>query len=178
MVRRAILLVLVAVVLLGAGACTGTVDAGGTGEGLQTRAAAPGPSLVAAASPAVSLTRADEAWLDAVERLSPRMTSVLSDSPRAMTAATLQGLAGDLRACTRELARLGTPSPWVRPVRDLVRQACQEYDKGAACFAHAAGARSASGVQHDLDCGFAAGSRGGRPLADAVELSEELRASR
>ena len=173
--RRAILLVLVAVVLLGAGACTGTVDAG---HGPQTRAAAPGTSLIPAASPAVSLTRADEAWLDAVERLSPRMTSVLSDSPRAMTAATLQGLAGDLRACTRELARLGTPSPWVRPVRDLVRQACQEYDKGAACFAHAAGARSASGVQHDLDCGFAAGSRGGRPLADAVELSEELRASR
>ena len=46
------------------------------------------------------------------------------------------------------------------------------------CFDDAAGALSASGVQHDLDCGFAAASRGGRPLAAARQRSEELLASR
>ena len=172
MTRRGVVLILVVAALGGTGACSGA-DAGGS---LQTRAAAPGPSLLPPVT--AKLTAADEAWLDTVERLSPRMTAVLSDSPRAMTVATLQGLAGDLRACTRELARLGTPSPWLRPVRDLAREACREYDKGAACFADAAGAHSASGVQHDLDCGFAAASRGGRPMADALELSQELRASR
>jgi hypothetical protein len=170
--RRVVMIVMVAALGV-TGACSG---ADGAGSSLQTRGAAPGPSLLPPVT--ASLTAADEAWLDTVERLSPRMTAVLSDSPRAMTVTTLQGLAGDLRACTRELARLGTPSPWLRPVRDLAREACREYDKGAACFADAAGALSASGVQHDLDCGFAAASRGGRPLADALELSQELRASR
>jgi hypothetical protein len=175
-VRRSVVLVLLLVVLGGVGATSACSGAEGPGGSAQTRAAVPGPSLVPPVT--ASLTAADEAWLDTVERLSPRMTAVLSDSPRAMTGATLQGLAGDLRACTRELARLGTPSPWLRPVRDLAREACREYDKGAACFADAAGVLSASGVQHDLDCGFAAASRGGRPLADALQLSQELRASR
>jgi hypothetical protein len=154
-----------------------------TPSGVATRAAVPGapvtPAGAASLLPAsAGLTAADLALLDAVERLAPRMDAVFRDSPRAMTPATLQGLAGELRACSLELARVGTPSAWLRPVHDLARQACREYDQGADCFDDAAGALSASGVQHDLDCGFAAASRGGRPLAAARQRSEELLGSR
>jgi hypothetical protein len=148
---------------------------------------APGPSTVspvaatsgaaprAAAPVPATLTAADLAWLDGVDTLLPRMDAVFSGSPGAMTAGTLRGLAGDLRICTEELARAGAPSDRLREVYRLVRRACRAYETGAECFADAAAARSASGVQHHLDCGFSAARRGGEPLAEARSLGLRLR---
>src|SRR5689334_10939776 len=105
------------------------------------------------------------------------MDAVFAGSPAAMTAGTLRGLASDLGLCARELTRIGAPSARLREVHVLVRRACRAYATGAECFADAAAARSASGVQHDLDCGFTAATRGGEPLAEARSLGRRLRAA-
>jgi len=79
-----------------------------------------------------------------------------------------------LGRCSRELIKPESPSVRVQPVHELVKQACQEYDKGAECFATAAknwnqsGSPAANQVISDaLDCGFAAQATGGKLLADA-----------
>jgi len=127
------------------------------------------------ATPATSA--ADLAWLRGVQELGPRLEAAVARSPGAMTRQTLRSLAGQLRECARELARLGVPSERLRPVRALVERACGHYEKGAGCFAAAAEARSASGVQSRIDCGFTAARRGDAPLAAAVARAGELRAA-
>jgi hypothetical protein len=123
------------------------------------------------------LTPDDLAWLDAIDALLPRMAAVLSGAPGAMTAGTLRGLAAGLGTCAQELTRIGAPSQRLRSVHVLVRRACRGYETGAACFADAAATRSASGVQHDLDCGFAAARTGGDPLAAAASLGRRLKSA-
>jgi hypothetical protein len=129
------------------------------------------------------MTGAELLWLQAVEQLLPKMNDVFTDSPTEMTPAALRSLAKEVRGCSRELARLGSASARLQPVEELVRQACQEYDKGAKCFEDAArlGIPSSSSEVRQLDqkinCGFAASGTGSKPLAEAQIKAQEIRSA-
>ena len=103
------------------------------------------------------------------------------DSPTDMTPAALRSLANGARGCSRELARLGSPSARLQPVEALVRQACQEYDKGAKCFDDAArlgiphSSADARKLEQQIECGFAVTETGGKPLADALIKGNEIK---
>jgi hypothetical protein len=179
-VAALLLAVLSAAVGAAAGCAPGGASPGGTpATGAERPAAQDSPDVITPPAAAVptgaALTTADLAWLQTIEELLPRMDAAFAESPRAMTRQALRVLAERLRLCARELTRLGAPSVRLRPVQVLAERACGEYERGADCFTHAADARSASGVQRDLACGFAAARRGGEPLADARARGELLR---
>jgi hypothetical protein len=132
------------------------------------------------AAPPGTVELSELVWLDAVEKLSVRMDEILRDSPTNLTPTALASLGDQLRDCSRELARIGAPSARLQPVHALVEKACGEYDKGAQCFAAAAGIgipiAGTAGEREQteaLDCGFAA-SHGLIPLADALNLGAEI----
>jgi hypothetical protein len=165
---------LLAVAGVAASCSSGGASSGGTPEpnsGPRPAAVPAGPS--AEPSPprrTPGTPAADLAWLRGVEDLGSRLDAAVARTPGAMTRQALSSLAVQLRACTRDLVRLGVPSARLWPVRALVERACGEYERGADCFAAAAGARSASGVQSRLACGFAATRRGAAAVAEAREL--------
>ncbi|MGE5286798.1 MAG: hypothetical protein ACM3ML_06250, partial [Micromonosporaceae bacterium] len=106
-------------------------------------ATAPAATAPAATTPAPTIsgpmTGQELLWLQAVEQLLPKMNKVFSNAPTKMTGSALASLAHQVRGCSRELARIGSPpSARLQPVYELVQQACGEYDKGAKCFANAA----------------------------------------
>jgi hypothetical protein len=129
------------------------------------------------------MTAEELLWLDAVERLLPKMNKVFEEAPTEVSASSLRRLANELRSCSRELARIGpAPSTRLRPVHDLVQQACREYDNGATCFADAAAIRvvstaTARKLQQHVECGFAASAKGGAPLAEAQVKAAQIKAA-
>ena len=177
------LIPLISGVLLSGGCTGGTVES--------TDEASPAASLASTSDLTPTSTKPERGpltgeellWLQGVEQLLPKMNKVFVDSPTDMTPATLRSLANQARGCGRELARLGSPSSRLQPVEALVRQACQEYDKGAKCFESAArlGTPSSSSevrkLEQQINCGFAAAEKGGGPLAEAQIKAEEVRAA-
>jgi len=131
-------------------------------------------------APQVTIELSELVWLDAVEKLSTKMEKIIADSPTDITPSVMASLGDQLRDCSRELARIGAPSARLQPVHALVEQACEEYDKGAQCFATAArigipfaGTAADREQTQALDCGFAS-SRGLIPLADAMNKGAEI----
>jgi hypothetical protein len=79
--------------------------------------------------------------------------------------------------------RGGSPSERLQPVYVLVKKACKEYDKGAACFATAAsvgipfaGSPGERKQSKAIDCGFAAPGKAGLAIADAESKGAEIKA--
>jgi hypothetical protein len=71
----------------------------------------------------------------------------------------------------------------LQPVYVLIRKACKEYDKGAACFATAAsvgipfaGSPAERKQSKAIDCGFAAPGKAGIAIADAESKGAEIKA--
>jgi hypothetical protein len=71
----------------------------------------------------------------------------------------------------------------LQPVYVLVKKACKEYDKGAACFTTAAsvgipfaGTPAERKQTKAIDCGFAAQGKGSIILADAENKGAEIKA--
>ena len=123
-------------------------------------------------------------WLQAVEQLLPKMNNVFTNAPTNLTSSALASLAHQVRGCSRELARIGSPpSTRLQPVYQLVQQACQAYDKGAQCFEDAAriGIPSSPAAERKfeqkVDCGFAASGTGSEPLARAQIKASEIKAA-
>jgi hypothetical protein len=84
-----------------------------------------------------ALTAKELAWLKAI----PTVGRTIEKSIEAisnLTPSAMARLANTFRSCTRELVRGGPPGDRLKPVYVLVKKACKEYDKGAACFATAA----------------------------------------
>ena len=182
--RLATLLIpLVAGAVLCGGCTGGTVES--TDEASPAASLTPTSDLTPTSTTAGQgpLTGQELLWLQAVERLLPKMNKVFVDSPTDMTPAALRSLADQARGCSRELARLGSSSARLQSVEALVRQACREYDKGAKCFDDAArlGTPSSSSEVRKLEqhvrCGFAAAGTGGRPLTEAQIKANEVRAA-
>ena len=183
--RLATLLIPLVTGALLSGGCTG----GRIGATDEAAPAATSPTSTSGQTPRPTiaergpLTGQELLWLQAVEQLLPKMNKVFEDSPTDITPAALRSLAKQTRGCSRELARLGSPSARLRSVEALVRQACREYDKGAECFDAAArlGTPSSSSevekLEQQLKCGFAAAAAGGKPLAEAQIKANEVRAA-
>ncbi len=136
----------------------------------------------AATTAPAPMTGQELLWLQAVETLLPKMNKAFTDSPSDLTPSALRSLANKVRGCGRELARIGPPSTRLRPVYALVEQGCQEYDKGATCFADGArigipsSAAALRRLEQKINCGFASSGTGGAALADALEKAAEVKA--
>jgi hypothetical protein len=147
--------------------------------------AAPTPSATAAANRVETghMSAEEVRWLNALERLLPRMNKVFEDIPSDVTTAALVALANGAGGCSRELARMGPASTRLQPVEALVQQACREYDKGAKCFADVArmavliGSATERKLEQQIECGFAASATGGMPLGAAVMKAQEIKAA-
>jgi hypothetical protein len=170
--RLAVLILLVVL----AGGCAGQTD--------KPTAAAPGTTTTTVAPTTTTLpplTAKELAWLKAIptvgRKIEQRIGAVSNLTPSAMAR-----LATTFRSCARELVRGGPPSDRLEPVYVLVKKACKEYDKGAACFATAAsvgipfaGSPGERRQSRAIDCGFAAPGKAGVALADAESKGMEIK---
>jgi hypothetical protein len=165
--------------------------AGCAGKAADSTAAAPSASTASTTTtPAPTtttippLTAEEDAWLDGFGKLREKAEKVVTDSPTNLTAAVMGRLAGQMRSCSRDLARLGAPTARLQPVYKLAKQGCAQSDKGAKCFATAAGigdtitsfAKERKMTQ-SVECGIAAGARSvellGRASVKGFEISEK-----
>jgi hypothetical protein len=132
------------------------------------------------------LTAEELAWLKAVTTLYEKMDKALQQSV-TLTRAKMTSYASTLRACTRELARIGSPTDRLQPVQVIVKKACRTYDKGAKCWATAARVSMADGgvvagtpeeriQRRAIECGGAAVGNGSNLLGDAEAKGEEVKA--
>jgi len=125
------------------------------------------------------------AWLDAITRLHARIDEPFLAPEINVTRAAMVSLGGALGECSRELARIGSPTERLQPVYALVAEACARYDEGAKCFETAASVSDQSGgvvagtpeeqtQASALDCGFAAQGDGGNLLTEAEARGNEI----
>jgi hypothetical protein len=158
------------------GGCAGQTDEPSTAAQATT------PTVAPTTTTQPPMTAEELAWLKAI----PAVSKKIEKSIELITNLTVTGmtkLANSLRSCTRELARGGSPSARLEPVYVLVKKACREYDKGAACFTTAAsvgipfaGTPAERKQTKALDCGFAAQGKGAIVLADAENKGAEIKA--
>jgi hypothetical protein len=171
--RAAGLVIAVAIAVLAAGC-------GGTSTTSPTLSRSPSSS-------AAALTAADLAWIQAITELHSKIDKPFMASSINMTRAKMIELGDSLRTCRRELNRIGTPSPRLQPVYELVKKACDTYAKGARCFAREASVSDAAGaviagtreerIQRRADaCGFAAEGNGSNLMTEAEAKAAEIRA--
>jgi hypothetical protein len=173
--RSAVRLAAAILLLMLVGGCAGEADEPSTAAAASTTTVAPTTTTLP------PLTAKELAWLKAI----PTVTRKIEKSIEAisdLTPAGMARLANTFRSCTRELVRGGSPSERLQPVYVLVRKACKEYDKGAACFATAAsvgipfaGTPGEQKQSKALDCGFAAP---GRPASPSPTLRARGRRSK
>jgi hypothetical protein len=165
-----------------AGGCAGQTDESTTAAQATTTA-----STVAPTTTTVPPMTAEElAWLKAVTRMHRRIDKVFQQSA-TLTRAKMTERANTLRACSRELAKIGSPSDRLQPVYVIVKKACRTFDKGAKCWATAASVSMLDGgvivgtpeerIQgRAIDCGGAAAGNGSNLLFDAESRGEEIKA--
>ena len=172
--RRFAALILLVVLVAG---CAGQADEP------STAAAASTTTTVAPTTTTLPpLTAKELAYLKAIPTVSRKIEKSI-DLIRNLTVTGMTKLANSLRSCPRELVRGGPPSDRLQPVYVLVKKACKEYDKGAACFATAAsvgipfaGTPGERKQSKAIDCGFAAQGKGTIVLADAENKGAEIKA--
>jgi hypothetical protein len=130
------------------------------------------------------MTTAELSWLTALEKLEKQMEDVYTKMPTNLTPTAMASTANKLRQCSRQLARMGSPSGRLQPVYALVKKACQAYDTGAKCFATAAstgipvaGSAADRKQRKAMDCGFAASGKASLPMADAMNRAEEIKSA-
>jgi hypothetical protein len=128
------------------------------------------------------------AWLKGVSGVRTKVEEFFQARTTVhLTRATMVESSRELAAWSRQLRRLGTPSDRLQPVYTLVRKVIRTYDKGAKCYATAAGAVSASGavvagtpeariVDKAMDCAGAAEGDGSNLLYKADAKGDELKA--
>jgi hypothetical protein len=176
--RRSAALVAVSILLLVLVAgCAGQTDQPSTAGAASTT------STVAPTSTTLPPLAAEErAWLKAIPTVSRKIEKSI-EAISNLTPAAMARLANTFRSCTRELVRGGPPSERLQPVYVLVKKACKEYDKGAACFATAAsigipfaGTPDERKQSRAIDCGFAAPGKAGLAIADAETKGAEIKA--
>ncbi|HZD02175.1 MAG TPA: hypothetical protein VFA46_18900 [Actinomycetes bacterium] len=128
------------------------------------------------------------AWLKALSGMRTKVEkSFEARGSGRVTRAMMVESSNQLAAWSRQLRRMGAPSARLQPVYTLVRKVIRTYDKGAKCFATAAGAVSASGAvvggtpeeriaKEALDCADAAEGDGTNLLYKADAKGKELKA--
>ena len=127
------------------------------------------------------------AWLKGVSGVSAKVeNSFQAQGSGQLTRAIVLESSRKLAAWGRQLRRLGSPSDRLQPAYTLVRKAIQSYDKGANCYARAAGVISPGGsvgseagarvFQEMFDCGNAGEGNGTNLLYRADAKGKELKA--
>jgi hypothetical protein len=172
--HSAVRLASILLVVLVAG-CAGQTDK-------PTTAAATTTTVAPTTTTLPPLTAKELAWLKAIPSVSRKIEKSI-EAISDLTPAGMARLANTFRSCTRELVRGGSPSERLQPVYVLVKKACKEYDKGAACFATAAsvgipfaGSPGERKQSKAIDCGFAAPGKAGLAIADAESKGAEIKA--
>jgi hypothetical protein len=154
-------------------------------SGTPTAASQPGTTTTVAptTTTAPPMTAKELAWLKAIPAVIKKVDKAFQGTGDLTISDDLK-MAGALRSCGRELVRGGAPSDRLLPVYALVKKACKEYDKGAACFTAAARmgytyAGSAEARKQDrlTDCGYAAEGKGAVVLAEAEAKGEGIKAA-
>jgi hypothetical protein len=175
---------LVAMVLLVAlaGGCAGQRD-DSTAAGQSTTSTTVAPTTTTVPP----LDAKELAWLKGVSGVSAKVeNSFQAQGSGQITRAIVLESSRQLAAWGRQLRRLGSPSDRLQPAYTLVRKAIQSYDKGANCYARAAGVISAGGAvdsglearmfEEAFDCGNAAEGNGTNLLYKADAKGKELKA--
>lgn len=176
--RRAVLVLLVLLV----SGCAGQEDEP-TAAGQATTSTTVAPTTTTVPP----LTAQELAWLKAFTRLRQRMERSLHQSGVVLTRAKMTSYANAVRACSRELARIGSPGERLQQVHGLVKKACRTYDKGAKCWATAARVSGADGSviagtpeertqRRAIECGGAAVGNGTNLLIEAETVGKLLKA--
>jgi hypothetical protein len=174
------LAVLVLLVLLVSGCGGQSNESTATGQSTTSTTVAPTTTTVP------PMTTEELAWLKAVTTLHKKMDKALQENV-TLTRAKMTSYATTLRACSRELTRIGSPTDRLQPVHVVVKKACRTYDKGAKCWATAASVSMADGgvvagspeeriQSRAIECGGAAIGNGSNLLADAEAKGEEIKA--
>jgi len=148
----------------------------------------PPAASTATATTVPSLSAKELAWLTAITRLHQRMDKAFQQPGAVnLTRAKMTSYADTLRACSRELARLGSPGDRLQPVYVIVKKACQTFDGGAKCWARAASVSMADGgviagspeertQARAIECGGAAAGNGSNLLSEAETKGKEIKA--
>jgi hypothetical protein len=161
--------------------------AGQTNESTAASQATTSTTVAPTTTTVPPMTAQELTWLKAVTTLHKKMDKVLQQSSVTLTRAKMTSYANTLRACSRELARIGSPTDRLEPVYGIVEKACRTYDKGAKCWATAASVSMADGgvlagtpeertQSRAIECGGAAVGNGSNLLGDAETKGEELKA--
>jgi hypothetical protein len=128
------------------------------------------------------------AWLKAVSGVRAKVEkSFQAKGSGQVTRAIMVEYSKEMAAWSRQLRQIGTPSDRLQPAYTLVARVIRTYDKGAKCYARAAGAVSASGgvvvgtpeeriFNEAFDCGGAAEGNGTNLLNKADAKGKELKA--
>jgi hypothetical protein len=146
------------------------------------------PTVTPTTTTVPPLSAKEVAWLTAVTRLHETMDkALLQPDSVQLTRAKMTSYANTLRACSRELARIGSPSDRLQPVAVIVKKACRTFDSGAKCWATAASVSMADGgviagtpeertLARAIECGGAAAGNGSNLLSDAEAKGKEIKA--
>jgi len=138
------------------------------------------------------LSAEEVAWLDGLTRLKETMeqkkNKIYKAATTGLTRPLMVSLGKTLGSCSRELARLGTPSDRLQPVAALAEKACQQLSKAAKCQATVASVSDASGGvvvgspqqktwERASSCADAADKKGTKLLEDAQAKGVEIKAT-
>jgi hypothetical protein len=175
---------LVAMVLLVAlvGGCAGQRDES-TAAGQSTTSTTVAPTTTTVPP----LNAKELAWLTGVSAVRTKVeNSFQAQGSGQVTRAIVLESSRQLASWGRQLRRLGAPSDRLQPAYTLVRKVIQTYDKGANCYARAAGVISVGGsvdsstearmFEEAFDCGNAAEGNGTNLLYKADAKGMELKA--
>jgi hypothetical protein len=179
--RSAIRLATLILLALLVGACGGD-SASPTAAPTTTTTAAPTTTTVP------PLNAKELAWLKGVSGVRTKVeNSFQAKGSGPVTRAIMLESSRELASWSRQLRGLGAPTERLQPANTLVRKVIRTYDKGAKCYARAAGAVSASGAvvagtpeeriaRESLDCADAAAGNGTNVLYKADAKATELKA--
>jgi hypothetical protein len=179
--RRSVHLAVIVLLVLLAGGCGGK-----TAKSAAEQSAAPQASTPTAAPTTTRpppMTAAELAWLEALPKLDAKIDKAIQGST-LITPAVLRSMASAFRSCTLGLQRLGLPSERLRPVYELVKRGCGEFDKGAKCFATAAslgtpldGTPQRRALDKAMDCGFKSQPKAVTLLVRGFNKGEEMKST-
>jgi len=163
---------------------------GGCGEDSASLTAAPATTTTAAPTTTTipPLDAEELAWLNGISAVRTQVeNSFQAKGSGPVTRAIMLESGNELASWSRQLRQLGAPTDRLQPANTLVKKVIQTYDKGAKCYARAAGAVSASGAfvagtpeeriaREGLDCAHAALGNGTNLLYKADAKGDELKA--
>ena len=163
---------------------------GGCGGDSASPTAAPTTATTAApTTTSIPLLGAKEvAWLKGVSAVRTKVEKS-SQAPRSgrVTRAVFVESGKELAGWSRQLRRLGAPSHLLQPVYTPIKKVIRTYDKGAKCYARAAGVVRADGAveagtpeariaREAVDCAQAAKENGTNLLYEADDSGKQIRA--